>query len=152
MRKATFASLTALLLIPLMPAQPALAQEWSPEQEEVLSTLQDLWRYSSDRDIESWYDLVSEDYRGWSVADPMPLDKAASRHRNSQRRWRRVFYRIQPMAIDIHGDMAIVFYSFLMDTEHPDGSRSTSAGRWTDVFRKEGGRWLLIADAGGATE
>ena len=152
MRKATSASLTVLLLLLVAPAQPALAQEWSPEQEEVLSTLQDLWRYSSARDIESWYDLVSEDYRGWSVADPMPLDKAASRHRNSQRRWRRVFYRIQPMAIDIHGDVAIVFYSFVMDTENPDGSRSTSAGRWTDVFRREGGRWLLIADAGGATQ
>ena len=151
MRTLKSAFFALLVLNLLAPPQSALAQEWSPEQEEVLSTLQDLWKYSSARDIESWYDLVSEDYRGWSVADPMPLDKAASRHRNAQRVWRRVFYRIQPMAIDIHGDVAIIFYSFVMDTENPDGSRSTSAGRWTDVFRKEGGRWLLIADAGGAT-
>ena len=66
--------------------------------------------------------------------------------------WRRVFYRIHPLAIDLHGDVAIVFYSFVADTELPNGSRSTSTGRWTDVFRKEGGRWLLIADAGGATD
>lgn len=136
----------------LVGAQVAASQEWSPEQEEVLSTLQDLWRYSSAGDIESWYALVSEDYRGWSVADPMPFDKEASRRRNSQRVWRRVFYRIHPLAIDLHGDVAIVFYSFVADTELPDGSRSTSTGRWTDVFRKEGGRWLLIADAGGATD
>ena len=136
----------------LVGAQVAASQEWSPEQEEVLSTLQDLWSYSSAGDIESWYALVSEDYRGWSVADPMPFDKEASRRRNSQRVWRRVFYRIYPLAIDLHGDVAIVFYSFVADTELPDGSRSTSTGRWTDVFRKEEGRWLLIADAGGATD
>jgi ketosteroid isomerase-like protein len=152
MRKATLASLAILLATFLAPGEPTAAQEWSPEQDEVLSTLHDLWRYSSAGDFESWYALVSEEYRGWSVADPMPFDKEASRRRNSQRVWKRTFYRIHPLAVDIHGDVAIVFYSFVADMEHPDGSRSTSSGRWTDVFRREGERWLLVADAGGATE
>ena len=152
MRTTRLAFFAFFALSLLTPAQPAHAQEWSPEQDEVLSTLKDLWRYSTEGDIDSWYALVSEDYRGWSVADPIPMDKAATRWRNSQRNWQRIFYQIQPLAIDIHGDVAIIFYSYMADMAHPDGSRSTSTGRWTDVFRREGGRWLLIADAGGATE
>jgi ketosteroid isomerase-like protein len=78
------------------------------------------------------------------------MDKATARYRASLRNWKRIFHDVHPLAIDIHGDVAIVFYSFNTETEHPDGSRTTATGKWTDIFRKQGDRWLLIADAGGS--
>jgi ketosteroid isomerase-like protein len=125
-------------------------EAWSQDQEQVWSTVQELWRVSSAGDLDAWFALVSDDFRGWSNADPAPVTKEVARHRASLRTWRRLFYHVHPLAIDIHGDVAIVFYSFNTESEYPDGSRSTATGKWTDIFRKEGGRWLLIADSGGS--
>jgi thiosulfate/3-mercaptopyruvate sulfurtransferase len=33
----------------------------------------------------------------------------------------------------------------------PEGTLTPTSGQWTDVFRKEGNTWLIIADAGGET-
>lgn len=123
---------------------------WSSAQQEVWATVEELWKVSSAGDLDSWFALVSEDFRGWSNADPAPVDKGTARHRASLRVWKRLFYHVHPLAIDIHGDVAIVFYSFNTESEYPDGSRTTASGKWTDIFRKQGGRWLLIADSGGS--
>ena len=63
-----------------------------------------------------------------------------------------IAYDMHPLAIDIHGDVAVVFFSFRALYEDQDGKKTVEYGRWTDIYRKSGGRWLLIADAGGATE
>ena len=57
-----------------------------------------------------------------------------------------------PLAIDIHGDVAIVFFSYRLLLQDKDGEETVEKGRWTDIYRKKGKRWLLIADAGGATD
>jgi ketosteroid isomerase-like protein len=129
-------------------ADPGMA--WSRDQREVWATVQELWRVSSTGDLESWFSMVSDDFRGWSIADPAPMDKETARYRASLRVWKRIFYHVHPLAIDIHGDVAIVFYSFTTESEYPDGSRVTASGKWTDIFRKQGDRWLLIADSGGS--
>lgn len=144
-------SLAALTLPGRVSAQisdPGVA--WSPDQEAVWATVQELWKVSSAGDLDSWFAMVSEDFRGWSNADPAPMDKATARYRASLRTWKRIFYNVHPLAIDLHGDVAIVFYSFVTESEYPGGSRVTATGKWTDIFRKQGNRWLLIADAGGS--
>lgn len=123
---------------------------WSPAQKEVWAGVEELWRVSSAGDLESWFALVSDDFRGWSNADPAPFGKEVARHRASLRVWKRIFYHVHPLAIDIHGDVAIVFYSFVTESEYPDGSRASATGKWTDIFRRQGDRWLLIADSGGS--
>ena len=150
----TFSAL--LVFFSLTGFQTASAQEWepgeawSPAQQEVWATVQELWRVSSAGDLDSWFALVSDDFRGWSNADPAPFTKDVARYRASLRVWKRIFYDVHPLAIDIHGDVAIVFYSFVTESEYPDGSRTTATGKWTDIFRKQGDRWLLIADSGGS--
>jgi len=32
------------------------------------------------------------------------------------------------------------------------GKEKSSQGRWTDILKKEGDKWLLIGDHGGPTE
>jgi ketosteroid isomerase-like protein len=147
--------LTLLALISFAEIQESAAQmsgpgdAWSPTQKEVWATVEELWKASSAGDLESWFAMVSNDFRGWSNADPAPTGKEVARQRASLRVWKRIFYHVHPLAIDIHGDVAIVFYSFSTESEYPDGSRTPATGKWTDIFRKQDGRWLLIADSGG---
>jgi len=44
----------------------------------------------------------------------------------------------------------MVFYSYITELENPDGSRTHATGKWTDILRRQGDRWLLIADSGGS--
>ena len=130
----------------------AQAQEWSPEQAQVWAAVQDLWEFYSTRDLDPWYDAISEEYRGWTWESPAPMTKAQSRRFGevSVDMGRAVVYHIHPLAIDIHGDVAIVFYTYEMILEDADGVMTPETGKWTDVYRRVDGRWLLIADAGGS--
>jgi len=132
---------------------PLQAQQWSHEQQEVWASVQELWRLSGALDFDPWFERVSEDYRGWAVTDDMPRGKAGWLEEAHGRldRPRRVNHQIIPRAIDIHGDVAIVFYQYAALSLSDEGAYSLSKGQWTDTFRREGARWLLIADSGGET-
>lgn len=141
------------LLLVLGPG-PLQAQAWSHEQQEVWASVQELWQLSGSLDFDPWFQRVSEEYRGWAVTDELPRGKSAWREEAQGRlkRPRRVHHQIIPRAIDIHGDVAIAFYQYASLTRSEEGAFSTSRGQWTDVFRREGDRWALIADAGGETD
>jgi thiosulfate/3-mercaptopyruvate sulfurtransferase len=141
------------LLLLLAPIQ-SQAQEWSPEQQEVLTALQELWHYSGALDFDPWFERVSEDYRGWGVTDDTPRGKAQWLEEAHGRLERplRVHHQILPKAIDIHGEVAIIYYQYAALFRSAEGAFNLSKGQWTDTFRRDGSRWLLIADAGGETE
>ena len=151
--RSTQVVLTALVLT-LFFAQPSIAQTWTPQQQEVWKAVGTLWKAGTSGDVDGYYALVSDDYRGWSDSMRFPTDKAS--HRPWSDHWhsgnRTVLYDMFPLAIDIHGDVAVVFFSFTVLTEDKDGKQTTKRGRWTDIYRKTGKRWLVIADAGGATD
>jgi len=150
LRNGTLIGLLALLF---SGGGPAMAQDLSPEQTEVWQTVQELWQLSSALDMEAWFGKVSEDYRGWSITEETPRGKGAWRAQ-AQTRFsapRRVHYQIIPRAIDVHGDMAITYYHYAAVTRSEEGAYNTSRGQWTDVFRREGSEWKILADAGGET-
>jgi thiosulfate/3-mercaptopyruvate sulfurtransferase len=131
-----------------------VTQEWSQEQDQVWATVQELWRLSSALELDAWFSKVSEDYRGWSILDTTPRGKARWRE-EAQARFsgpRRVHYQLVPRAVDVHGDIAIVYYNYAAVSRTEEGAFTTSRGQWTDTFRREGGEWKLLADAGGETE
>ena len=137
---------------PLVQAHTPI-QEWSQDQKDVWGTLQSLWRTSTALDLDAWFAMVSDRYRGWSITDEGTRGKAVWRERAMGRfsAPRRVHYRLNPVAVDVHGDMAITYSHYAAITRSEDGALSTSRGQWTDVFRKEGSEWKLVADAGGET-
>jgi thiosulfate/3-mercaptopyruvate sulfurtransferase len=141
-----------LALFAFLPSN-ATGQEWSEAQREVWNTVQDLWALSSALDLDAWFEKVSDEYRGWSVADETTRDKAIWREQAEGRfsAPRRAHYQLVPRAVDVHGDVAIAFYHYSAVTRSREGALSTSRGQWTDWFRREDGEWKLLGDAGGET-
>lgn len=134
--------------------EPAALQDGPLQQAEVWHTVQELWRLSSALELDAWFEKVSEDYRGWSITEEAPRGKSSWRVQAEARfsAPRRVHYQLVPRAIDVHDDMAIAYYHYGAVTRSEEGAVSTSRGQWTDVFRREGSEWRLLADAGGETE
>jgi len=93
------------------------------------------------------------EFMGWSTAEPMPSNKAATRlwlgnllsNRKSE------ITTITPTGLKIHGNVAIANYYYSQLYKDMDGKQQTEQGRFTDILLKEKGKWLLIGDHGGAT-
>jgi ketosteroid isomerase-like protein len=58
---------------------------------------------------------------------------------------------LQPVSINIVDDVAIVHYHFTAITKDADGKKNYETGRWADVLKKQGEKWVLIGDHGGVT-
>lgn len=130
-----------------------LGQEWSPEQKEVWNTVEKLVELEAKEDLDGLLSYFHPDFRGWYCKDPLPRNKA------SIRKWARYFfeieeslvYELKPIAIDVHGNVAFVHYYYKWAYKDAEGKHKMDQGRWTDIYMKDGDKWLLICDHGGTT-
>lgn len=129
----------------------AMAQTWSPEQQEIWKVEEQQWKMAAAKDL-SWMDtMVHSNLRYWETGDPMPRDKA------SLKRWSRISaenntvleQEIFPISVTITGNVAVVQYNYMIARENYKKERETVTGQYTDVLLKDNGRWLFLAWAGG---
>jgi ketosteroid isomerase-like protein len=138
----------------MLAGPPALAQQWSPAQSEVWKNIEEFWARDAAGDLEGVLSHVHEDYVGWDITEPMTTDKARLRKYLDYRYKSDVksaIQDIQPVAINIFGDVAIVYYNFGILQKDGKGEESYVEGRWAEVFLKQGNKWVLIGDHGGVT-
>lgn len=106
--------LAAVALAAATPLAPAFAQAptWTPEQQSVWAVVEQSWKDEVDRNGR-WPGSYADTYMvSWGAEWPMP------RSRESVERWSRwsdktsktVQYEIQPMAIAVSGNTAVVNY------------------------------------------
>ena len=129
---------------------PAWSQQWTPEQQSVITALEtcwDTWMESIRQDDPSmWIDQCTDgSYTYWWTEDGAPNTPATLR-----RDWERVkrtdlgWVDIRPLAVKIVGAVAIMQFYGYWDAQTPEGPVMTEAMR-TEVFRRAGDRWLLVA-------
>jgi len=147
-RMLLFAVVVSICLAPA----PVLAQEWSAAQKDVWSNVQAYWEKFAQGDLEGFTAYMHADYRGWSYASPLPGDKATARKflDHGFKTTKILVYNIKPVEIRIHGNVAVVHYFFTEISNDAEGKEKTSSGRWTDILLKQGDRWVMVADHGGA--
>ena len=129
------------------------AQEWSTEQKEVWKNVETYWDLARKGDIEGVLVYLHNDFSGWNNLSPLPDDRA-TRVKYIKFYWpksKSLFSDVQPLAIKIHGNVAIVHYSYTTVSKSGDEKEKTEQGRWTDILLKQGDKWVMIGDHGGAT-
>ena len=128
---------------------PAAAQQWTADQQEVISQLEECWdiwlEAASEGQPDAWLDRCTDDFRYWGDETGAPNDAAMLR-----RLWSEIvqadehWIELRPLDVRIVGDVAIVhFYGSWNGLEGEE--RVTRERKRTEVFRKVDGRWLLIA-------
>ena len=129
----------------------AAAQTWSPEQQAIWRLEEQQWKMAAAKDL-SWIETMAHpNLNFWQTDQPMPRNKA------SLSRWTKyesanttvLEQELFPISITITGNVAVVQYRYQVASENYKKERETVTGRYTDVFVKEGGRWLFITWAGG---
>ena len=144
MRRFVLAALALAFILPLS----AQAQQWNAEQQEVWAALEACW---DAQETEGFMACIHDDYVAWWPNQGVPMNRADARPllgRNlevSDVVWR---YR-KPLNIDVRGNVAIVIYVANYVTRNKTtGEESATTTNWTEVFERDGNKWLLLTDHG----
>lgn len=148
-----FAALITLMMLSSLPSV-LRAQEWSASQKAVWKDVSAYWDLFASGDADGMLSYFHTDYSGWDVNDPLPAGKATAEKglKHFLAGHQIVLHSIQPVAINVHGNFAIVHYYYSVTIKNAEGKENNSGGRWTDVLMKQGDKWMLISDSGGASD
>jgi len=130
------------------------AQEWSAAQNEVWKNVNDYWALMAKGDLNGFFEYFHTDYIGWDNGAALPSNKEELKKMYTffYSGVKVPFYEIKPLAIKVYGDFAFADYNYVMFMETPDGKKKSEKGSWTDILMKQGNKWVIIGDHGGATE
>ena len=147
-------SILIVLCVTLLSSAQLFGQEWSAEQKEVwknVETYSDLW---AKEDLEGVLSYCHDDFSGWKNQDALPRNKASIRKFSAHNfeTTKVLINDIQPVAIKIFDNVAIVHYYYSEVIKDVEGKEKNDRGRWTDILMKQGDKWVLIGDSGGSTE
>ena len=140
--KAVIRIVALLAILPVISITLALASK-SNEQAELLKTRETVWRAWFADDAKTLHDLVPEDTIVMSGGEEKwkrqadIFQSADEFHAAGGKLLRLEFPRTE---IQRYGDVAIVWSSFLVETE-TKGEHSLSTGRASEIFVKRHGRW-----------
>lgn len=140
-----------IVCITLLTSVTGFGQEWSAQQKEVWKNVQTYWDLDAKRDLEGFMSYFHEDYSGWFNLDALPSNKAGVRKFLSHnfKTTKVLVQEIKPVAIKVHGNIAIVHYYFSEVVTDAEGKERNRNGNWTDILMKQGDKWVLIGDHGG---
>ncbi len=142
-----------VLIAVLLSTQSTLfAQEWSEEQKEVWKNVETYWDLFAKKDLEGSMSYFHDDFIGWSNRKALPNNKA-SRQKSLSHSFETttvLIQELQPVAIKIHGNVAMVHYYYSELSKDVEGKENNESGRWTDILLKQGDKWVLIGDSGGS--
>jgi len=135
-------------LMAWMVSVPAVAQDWSPAQQEVLEFEESCVGYRTPELDDSCF---HDDFQGWGMDSTVPTNKADRLVMSARRRETSdtVYLLLKPISITVHGDMATALYIVTATSRNKvTGAETTVTERWTDVLVKDSGEWSWIADHG----
>lgn len=106
------------------------------------------WEALRSGDVDRWMANFHPEFTGWSTARPQPYDVAAERSGTEAflADWEWETYHVEPLSIRIVDDIAVIHYAYreVLRAKEGDG-RHDETGRATQVMKRDGGRWLMLA-------
>ena len=138
-----------LLLTAVTIPNAVFAQRWSAEQQEVLDHIRACWEAGNTRIYDNWVAVCKpvENRLWWNTSEGLPgnnehgraATEAGWKTNNRETLWR----DSRPLDVQIHGDVALVYFYALFGWTGDGGIHTTEQKR-LEVFRKVDGQWTTI--------
>ena len=128
------------------------AQTWSPAEKEVLQALEEVVRAYEEENLEAVMAFYHDDFVAFRYGAPTTFNKADLR-KSLPLAWANhetVEGWVKPLNIRVVGDAAVIHHYQYILSRDKDGKETYNRSRWTEFLVKQGGKWLGIADHGGA--
>ena len=134
------AALAALVASP----SPARAASWNEEQASAWAFVSRAWARHADDG--SWYQAMDPAFQGWTTGYPVPTDRETHRRRSEVfgKEGKLLFHRLDPLAITVKNDTAILYYFAEIVEEDHKAVRKTSVQRCSNTLVRSAGEWRLL--------
>ena len=143
-----------LIILSFCLAQPALAQDTTDDEANVLLVIERVWDADQKGDQDRVDELLTDNFMGWPKSSPAPRSKnstsAWSRFARQMGRIER--YELYPLSITVEGDVAVAQYLYSMAYKPKGGEIEMNHGRYTDVLVRTEEGWKFIAWHGGGDD
>ena len=143
------AAVAALALAPAV-----LAQDAPDDQADVWAAVERQWK-ADEKGDPKWIDeMLTDDFSGWGKESPAPRSKTSTRmwDRFADKQGQTVAHELYPLAIVVHGDMAVAHYLYTSAFEDKEEKVEVTNGRYTDVLVRTEEGWRFVAWHGGPDE
>jgi ketosteroid isomerase-like protein len=133
-------------------AVAARAEEWSAEQKDVWKNVETYWALDMAGDTAGFLAYFHADYKGWNYNNAIPgsKERATKFITHGHKSSKTLVYDLQPVTVRVYGDTAFAHYFWTRVAKDAEGKEKRESGRWTDILRKQAGKWVMVADHGGA--
>ena len=126
------------------------AQHFSQEERDLWDHVTALWEVARRRETAPVRQLLHRDYSGWVTGLDAPHDYEAAVASVGPNTPQVLRYRLKPLKVTVFDhEVGVVHYSYEADVEADGGTPMEIGGRWTEVYKRRGNRWLMIAVSGG---
>jgi hypothetical protein len=121
----------------------------SPEQSELWGRVTALWASFKSRDACKIRSALHPEYVGWDMNAPLPHDRDAAVCSASSDAPKLRAYELNPLSIRVYdGRVGVVHYSYSATVVPKGEALVIVTGRWTEVYLKQGGAWMMISVSG----
>ncbi len=132
----------------------AAAEDVGGDQASVWAVVERQWNAVEDGD-KKWIDqLLAADFSGWPKTSPAPRNKASTKmwNRFNESQGKLVAHELYPLAIIVHGDVALAHYLYTSAYKNKDGEVDMNNGRYSDVLVRTDDGWQFLSWHGGNDE
>jgi len=131
-----------------MPPSP-LPPDFDAGQAELWRRVNELWELSARRDAQGIRDALHPDYVGWDMSAPLPHARDAAVHSASGESPKLARYALEPLSVRVYeGMVGVVHYRYSAIVEPRAGEPVHVTGKWTEIYARQGQRWLMVAVSG----
>jgi len=121
---------------------------FGPEQE-LWDTVLLLWEHARERNMGEIERTIHPEYSGWEASSPFPHDARAALDSISSG-MQIMEYRLNPLAVRVFGDcVGVAHYTYDAEVLRSDELVIKVKGRWSEVYMKDNGRWVMVSVQGG---
>jgi ketosteroid isomerase-like protein len=128
---------------------PIAAQEWSPEQKEVVEFLNEYTKSSMPGDMDVIMSYFHVDFSGreysMTLTEPLNRESVQKAMEDSYQNFKVLVFEVQPLTIQIHGDVAIAHSNFQETLRDANGVDNKLSGPWTATLLKQDKGWVFLS-------
>lgn len=129
----------------------AFAQDVANDQADVWSVVERQWE-AVEKGDKTWTErFLVDDFSGWQKNSPAPRDKSSTQmwDRFSATQGSVVAHELYPLAIIVHGDVAVAHYLYTSAFKDSEDDVEVNNGRFSDILVRTGDGWKFLSWHGG---
>lgn len=118
-------------------------------ERELWDTVVLLWEYARAKNMDAIRDLIHPEYTGWEAASSSPQGYREALESVSSG-MQIVEYNLIPKQVKVVDEcVGMAHYVYEVQLLRADDSLMRIKGRWSEVYMKKDGRWVMISAQGG---